>query len=70
MQLAPGKPKLLRRPIEQASNFAFDIAHAGLSRSVVPIAATIGNEHRPARALASRRILDCGLHAFAGSAMR
>jgi hypothetical protein len=29
-----------------------------------------GNGRRPARVLASRRIIDCGLHAFAGSAMR
>jgi hypothetical protein len=31
MQLAPGKPQLLCRSIEQAGDFGFDIAQARLS---------------------------------------
>jgi hypothetical protein len=68
MQLAPDKPQLLCRPIEQPGDFGFD--QARLSCSVVPIAASTGNGRRPARVLASRRILDCGLHALVGSAIR
>jgi hypothetical protein len=50
--------------------FGFDLDQARLSGSVVPIAASTGNGRRPARVLASRRIVDCGLHALAGSAIR
>jgi hypothetical protein len=58
----------LCRPIEQPGEFRFD--QARLSGSVVPIAASTANGRRPARALASRRIVDCRLHALAGSAIR
>jgi hypothetical protein len=68
MPLAPDKPQLLCRPIEQPGEFGFD--QAWLSGSVVPIAASTANGRRPARVLASRRIVDCRLHALAGSAMR
>jgi hypothetical protein len=68
MQLAPDQPQLLCRPIEQPGEFGFDLGQARLSCSVVPIAASTGNG--PARVLASRRIVDCGLHALAGSAIR
>jgi hypothetical protein len=70
MQLAPDKPQLLCRPIEQPGDFGFDLDQARLSCSVVPIATSIANGRRPARVLASRRIVDCGLHALAGSAIR
>jgi hypothetical protein len=64
MQFAPSKPQLLCRPIEQAGNFSFDRGGNRNDRT------RTGNGRRPARVLASRRIIDCGLHAFAGSAMR
>src|SRR5215475_2706804 len=70
MQLAPGKPQLPCRSIEQTGNFSFDIAQARLSCAVVSIAAPTGNERRPARLLASRCIVDRRLHALAGSAIR
>src|SRR5262249_11910435 len=70
MQLAPGKPQLLGRSIEQAGNFGFDIAQARLSSVVVPLAASAENGRRRATVLASRRIMDCWLHGLAGSAMR
>jgi hypothetical protein len=61
MQLAPDKPQLLCRPIEQPGDFGF--GEARLLCSVVPIAASTANGRRPARVLASRRIVDCRLHA-------
>ena len=70
MQLAPGKPQLLCRSIEQAGDFGFDIAQARLSCSVVAVAAATGNGRRPASVLASRRNVECGFHALAGSTMR
>src|SRR5690348_3928129 len=71
MQLAPRKPQLLCRSIEQAGDFRFDVAQARLSYAVVvAVAAPIRNGRWPASVLASRRIVDCRLHALAGSAMR
>jgi hypothetical protein len=70
MQLAPDKPQLLCRPIEQPGDFGFGFDRPRLSGSVVTVAAATGNGRRPARVLASRRIVDCGLHALAGSAIR
>jgi hypothetical protein len=70
MQLAPDKPQLLCRPIEQPGDFGFGLEQARLSCSVVPIAASTANGRRPARVLVGRRIVDCGLHALAGSAIR
>jgi hypothetical protein len=70
MQLAPDKPQLLCRPIDQPGDFGCDLDQARLSCSVVPIAASTANGRRPARVLASRRIVDCGPHALAGSAIR
>jgi hypothetical protein len=70
MQLAPGKPQLLCRSIEQAGDLSFDIAPAQLSCSVVAVAAPNGNRRWPATVLASRRILNCRFHALAGSATR
>ena len=51
-------------------DFGFDVARPRLSCSVVAIAAPTGNGRRSASVLASRRIVDCGFHALAGSAMR
>jgi len=70
MQLAPGKPQLLCRSIEQAGDFDFDIAKLRPSCLRVAVAAPTGNERRPASVLASRRIVDWEYHALAGSAMR
>ena len=70
MQLAPGKPQLLCRSIEEAADFGFDITQARLLCSVLAAAASAGNGRPPARVLASRLIVDCGLHALAGSATR
>jgi hypothetical protein len=70
IKLTPGKPQLRCRSIEQAGDFGFDIARVRLSCATVPVAASTGSGRRPARVLASRRIVDCTLHALAGVAMR
>jgi hypothetical protein len=70
MQLAPSKPQLVRRLIDQSGNFVFELGHAQVSRSVVPVAASTENGRRPARILASRSVVDCGPHMLAGSVMR
>jgi hypothetical protein len=70
VKLTPGKPQLRCRSIEQAGNFGFDIARVRVSCALVPVAPSIGNRRRPARVLASRRIVDCTLHALAGVATR
>ena len=69
-KLTPSKPQLRCRSFEQARDFGFDLAQARLSCALIPVATSTGNELRPASVLASRRIVDCGLHALAGSAMR
>jgi hypothetical protein len=43
---------------------------SGSAGRSVPVAASAENGRRPARVLASRRLVDCGLYALAGSAMR
>jgi hypothetical protein len=68
--VAPDKPQLLCRPIEQPGEFGFDLDQARLSGSVSPIAASTGNGRRPARVLASRSVVDWRFHALAGPAMR
>jgi hypothetical protein len=70
MQFAPSTPQLLCRPISQAGKFGFDLAHARFSCVVVPVAPWTGNGRRPARVLASRRIVQGAFHGLAGSAMR
>jgi hypothetical protein len=70
VKLKPSKPQLRRRSIEQARDFGFDLAQARLSCALVLVAPSSGNGRGPARVLASRRIVDCNLHALAGSAMR
>ena len=63
---APSRPQLLCRSIEQTGDFGFDIARVRLSCALVPVAASTGNGRRPARVLASRRIVDWRLHALTG----
>ena len=67
---APMVAPAWRRSIEQAGDFVFGLAQTRLSGALVPVAPSTGNGRRPARVLASRRIVDCGLHTLAGSAMR
>jgi hypothetical protein len=70
VKLMPSKPQLGCRSIEQAGDSGFDITRVRVSCAIVPVAASTGNGRRPARVLASRRIVDCRLHSLAGSAMR
>ncbi|HEY1432954.1 MAG TPA: hypothetical protein VGF39_15205 [Stellaceae bacterium] len=70
MQLAPGKPQFLRRPIDQLGNLAIDLSDVRISRPVGPGAASTGNGRRLARALASRSVVDWRFHTLAGWAMR
>ena len=70
MQFPPGKPQLVRRPIDQSGNFIFELSYARVTRSVVPVAASTENGRRLARILASRSVVDWGPHTLAGSAMR
>ena len=58
MQLAPSKPQVRCRPIEQVGDFVFDLAQDRLSCALVPVAPLTGNGRRPARVLASRGIVD------------
>jgi hypothetical protein len=70
MQLAPGKPQIVRRLGDQSGNLAFGLCDVQVSRLVVSVAAAAGNRRRPARALASRSVVECRFHTLAGSAMR
>src|SRR5215469_9377814 len=70
MELAPGEPQLLRRSIEQVGDFGFDTARTRLPGSIVAVGARTGSGRQPASVLASRRIVACGFHALAVSAMR
>jgi hypothetical protein len=70
VKFMPSKPQLRCRSIGQAGDFGFDIAQVRVSCAIVPVAPSTGNGRRPARVLASRRIVDCTLHALAGLAMR
>jgi hypothetical protein len=70
MQFAPSKSQLVRRPIDQAGNFVFELGRARVTRSVVPVAASTENGRRPVRILASRSFVDWRFHTLAGSAMR
>jgi hypothetical protein len=70
MQLAPGKPQIVRRLGDQSGSLAFGLCDVRVSRSVVPAATAAGNRRRPARGLASRGVVECRFHTLAGSAMR
>ena len=71
MQLPPGKPQLLCRPIDQSGDFAIDLGQVRLSRSVVPVAASTENgaTARQSAGEPKHRGLR-GFIALAGSAMR
>ena len=43
MQLPPGKPQFVRRPIAQAGNLAFDLGEVGPARLIVPMAVPVAN---------------------------
>ena len=70
MQIAPGKPQIVCRPIDQFGNFDVDRGPTRLSCSIVPLAASTGHGRRPASVLASRSIVGRGFHALPGAAMR
>ena len=70
VKLTPGKPQLRCRSIGQAGDFGFDIARVRVSCAIVLVAASIGNRRRPARVLASRRIVNSRFHALAGPSTR
>ena len=70
MQLPPGKPQFVRRPIAQAGNLAVHLGDVRPTRPIVPIAASVANWRGLARVLASRRIVNWWFHVLAGSAMR
>jgi len=70
MQLPPGKPQFVRRPIAQAGNLAVHLGDVRPTGPIVPIAASVANWRGLARVLASRRIVNWWFHALAGSAMR
>src|SRR5215472_8743386 len=69
MQLPPGKPQILRRPIDQPGNVAFELDAGCTTRSVVATAPA-ENRRRPASVLASRSVIDCRFHTLAGPLMR
>jgi hypothetical protein len=70
MHLAPSKPQLVGRASDQSSDLAFNLGHVGAARSLIPLAALIQQDRRPARMLAGRQVVDWGFHGLAGSAMR
>jgi hypothetical protein len=70
MQLAPGNPKILRRPIGQAGNLALDLGEVRPARPIVPIAVPVVNRRRLANMLASRSVGDCRFHTLAGRSTR
>ena len=49
MQLPPGKPQFVRRPIHQLGNLPVHLGHIRIARSVGPGACSTGNERRLAR---------------------
>ena len=61
IQLLPGKPQFVRRPIHQAGNLAVDIGDVRITRSVGLVAVSTWNR---------RKIVNWRFHALAGSAMR
>jgi hypothetical protein len=55
-QLAPSKPQLVRRLIDQPSDLALDLGQLRVSRPVAALAAATGKGRRLARVLASRSV--------------
>jgi hypothetical protein len=70
MQCPPSTPQLLCRPIDQSSDFAIKLGQLRVSQSVLPDADWTETGGRLARVLASRSVVDWGIHRLAGSAMR
>ena len=70
MQCPPCTTQLLCRQTGQPGDFAIKISQVPISRSV--FSAIVGGETggRLARVLASRSVMECGFHRFAGSGMR
>src|SRR5215472_12086320 len=67
MQLAPGNPQILRRPIDQFGNLLLDLSCVSTAPS---ISASTRNERRLASMLASRSAVDCRVHTLVGPSMR
>jgi len=61
IQLPPGKPQFVRRPIHQFGDLVVHLGDVRIARSVGPVPASTGN---------GRKIVNWWFHAFAGSAMR
>jgi hypothetical protein len=53
MQLPPGQPQFLRRPIHQFGNLEIHLGEVSSARPVGPVAASTANGRRPASVLAS-----------------
>jgi hypothetical protein len=70
MQSPPGKPQFVGRPIHQFGNLAVDLGDIPTARPISALTASSGNKRRLARVMASRSVVDWGLHALAGAAMR
>ena len=70
MQLPPGKPQFVRRPIRQLGNLPVHLGDIRIARSVGPGAWSTGNGRRLARVLASQSGVGWRFHTLAGSAMR
>ena len=70
MQLPPGKPQFVRRPIHQFGNLPVHLGDTRIARSVDPGACPASNGRGPARVLASRWIVNWRFHALGRSAMR
>jgi hypothetical protein len=69
MQCPPDMPQLLCRAIDQSGNLAIKLGQVRGAQSGLPAAG--GTERgRLAGVLASRSVVEWGLHRLAGSAMR
>jgi hypothetical protein len=58
MQLPPGKPQFVRRPIRQFGDLSAHLRDIRVARSVGPGVCSTGNGRRLARVLASRWIVN------------
>jgi hypothetical protein len=70
VQLAPGKPQFVRRPIEQLANLVVLLRFVRTAPSAGPVAASAETRGQLAKVLASRSVVDRGFHALVGAAMR
>ena len=67
MKLAPGNAQFIGRSITQFGNLAIHLGVVCTPRSLVRVAAPSETGRRPARALASRRVVGWRGHALADS---